>query len=163
MHHAGIDVAVLSWWGQHDKPHATDTQGVNTDAIMRVVLDSFEASRELNVTVAFHIEPYQGRSIATLRDDLRYITDTYGNYSCLHVSSPISALYSHFLLLCLHLHCIHHQRTAGRLVFYVYDSYHLHPAEWSRLLSPDGDITVRGTDIDGYFVGTHIPLQIPSH
>ena len=34
----GIEVAVVSWWGQRDKDYATDTQGVNTDEVMANLL-----------------------------------------------------------------------------------------------------------------------------
>jgi len=92
MHYAGIDVAVLSWWGQRDHPHSSDTQGVSTDAIMHDVLEAFTASRAEGypVSVAFHLEPYPGRTIASIREDLRYIADTYGHFPCLHVSNSLT-------------------------------------------------------------------------
>lgn len=39
-------------------------------------------------------------------------------------------------------------------VFYVYDSYHIPPSDWERLLMPAGDLSVRGNrQEDGVFVG----------
>ena len=57
LHRAGIDVIVISWWGQKDKDYATDTQGVNTDLIMHDILDAADLN---NIKVAFHLEPYPG-------------------------------------------------------------------------------------------------------
>jgi hypothetical protein len=40
-------------------------------------------------------------------------------------------------------------RVGGRPVYFVYDSYRLPAQEWARLLGQDGNITVRGTELDG--------------
>jgi glycoprotein endo-alpha-1,2-mannosidase len=40
-------------------------------------------------------------------------------------------------------------RVGGRPVYFVYDSYRLPADEWARLLGTDGNITVRGTELDG--------------
>ena len=36
---------------------------------------------------------------------------------------------------------------------YVYDSYKLEAKEWQKLLSPNGDLSIRNTDLDATFIG----------
>jgi glycoprotein endo-alpha-1,2-mannosidase len=128
MRDAGISVAVISWWGRASSIHSSDTQGVATDRIMH---DIFQAADENGVIkLAFHLEPYPTRSVESVRDDIAYILENYGNYTSLYRASD------------------------GRHLYYVYDSYHIFPSQWARLLSKDGDITVRGTELDGIFLGT---------
>lgn len=40
-----------------------------------------------------------------------------------------------------------------RVVYFVYDSYHIPAREWEALLGPVGPKTVRGTPLDGVFIG----------
>jgi glycoprotein endo-alpha-1,2-mannosidase len=64
--------------------------------------------------------------VQTVREDLQHLMDTYG-------SSPA-------LL-----------RIRGLPVYYLYDSYRIPADAWAKLLSPAGDITVRGTNLDGMY------------
>lgn len=75
------------------------------------------------IHIAFHLEPYPGRSAASVREDLAYIKAQYA-------ASP-----------------------AFVPIFYVYDSYHIPASEWAIILSPEGAHTVRGTELDGVFIG----------
>jgi len=59
---AGIDTVVVSWWGR----------GSYEDAVLSAVV---AAAAPLNIKVAAHIEPYKGRSSATLRADHDYLYD----------------------------------------------------------------------------------------
>ena len=43
--------------------------------------------------------------------------------------------------------------TSSLPTFYVYDSYHIAPHDWQRLLTKGGDLSVRGTALDGKFIG----------
>lgn len=117
MTRAGIDVAVLSWWG----PGRGDTQGISTDATLAALLPLFDAHG--GIRVAIHLEPYDGRSVASVRADLKYLVETYGHHSCLLTGR-------------------------GRMTVYVYDSHHLPPHEWAQLLLPTGDDTIRNTPLD---------------
>lgn len=127
MVEAGGTVAVVSWWGQATKSYATDTQGVNTDRLMSKILHTADAFGKIKI--AFHLEPYHGRSVESVREDLEYISTKYGHHPSLY------------------------RAPDGRPLYYVYDSYHLFPSQWRRMLQPDGDITVRGTALDAWFVG----------
>eukprot|EP00887_Chlorella_sp_A99_P008104 scaffold12.g8104.t1 len=81
-----------------------------------------------SVKVAIHLEPYVGRNATTVREDLAHLAARCGAAPAL-------------------------LRLGGRPLFFVYDSYHIQPADWAELLSPGGARTVRGTPLDGVFVG----------
>lgn len=115
---AGIDVLIVSWWGKFDKPYATDTQGVNTDMNLGKLFEYAESDQR--VKIGIHMEPYPSRSVESIREDIVYIHETYGHYSCMY-------------------------RVDNRPVLYVYDSYHITPIDWARLLTVGGDISIRNT------------------
>lgn len=71
----------------------------------------------------------------TVREDLQHLMDQYG-------SSPA-------LL-----------RIAGRPVYYMYDSYRIPADAWAKLLTPHGDLTVRGTDLDGGWCGVVVTCPV---
>ncbi|TYB56555.1 DUF1080 domain-containing protein [Nonomuraea sp. PA05] len=58
-------VLVLSWWGR----------GSYEDGLARGILDA--AARE-GLKVAWHLEPYAGRTAASTVEDVRYLNQTYG-------------------------------------------------------------------------------------
>jgi glycoprotein endo-alpha-1,2-mannosidase len=73
---AGADALILSWWGQADP---TDT---NTKAVM-------DAAAANGLKVSFMIEPYNGRTNASIISDVKYIYSNYGNHPAfLRVSRP---------------------------------------------------------------------------
>ena len=115
LRRAGCGVAVVSWWGPQDGGE-------------RALPLIFAAAARHGVQVAFHLEPFRGRSAATTADALATLLDRWGDDPALH-------------------------RRGGRPVFYVYDSYLTPPAEWATLLRPDGAITVRGTPRDAVMIG----------
>ena len=127
MESFGIQVAVVSWWGQASKSYTTDTQGVSTDLILNELLQVVEESG-IPISIAFHLEPYPSRSAASVREDVGYIYDSYGNFKCL-------------------------LRVDNKLVFYVYDSYYIKTFEWRQVLKEDGPLTVRNTRLDSVFIG----------
>lgn len=149
MARAGIDAAVVSWWGRPGVSKG-DSQGIVNDAFLQSVFntaDALLAEGLPGVRVAVHMEPYEGRSVASVYADLAYLQQRYGERPSWH-------------------------RLAGRRVFYVYDSYHIQPADWAKMLKPsaepasatpadvDGDgyavpepRSVRGSPLDGFFIG----------
>ena len=50
---------VISWWGPTWREGTHDTQGVNTDAVLGVVLRELEQQGS-RIKLAFHLEPYEG-------------------------------------------------------------------------------------------------------
>ena len=106
-----------------------DTQGVSTDDIVPLVLSAADNSSS-GVKIAFHMEPYEGRNVESIRSDLEYLSSNYfKKYNSISKSSD------------------------GRPYVYIYDSYHTNSSEWFRLLSKTGDLTVRKTELDGFFIG----------
>jgi hypothetical protein len=65
INQAGIGVLVYSWWGQ----------GSYEDGLVPVVL---AAADRHGIKVAWHIEPYGGRTAASTVDDINYINARYG-------------------------------------------------------------------------------------
>jgi glycoprotein endo-alpha-1,2-mannosidase len=63
---AGVGVIVYSWWGQ----------GSYEDSLAAGVLS--EAAK-YGIKVAWHIEPYTGRTAASVVSDINYIDSTYGS------------------------------------------------------------------------------------
>ena len=120
----GISVAAVSWWGRPDVPHTTDTQGVGTDDAIPTVL---AAAEEAGVKVAWHLEPYKGRSAASVRADVAYLTKKYGAHPAVF-------------------------KAAAKPLFYVYDSYHIDDKSWATVLQPSGADSVRGGGDDGWFI-----------
>ena len=89
---AGVDSVMLSWWGQADKDLRRDSQGVSTDELVPTVLDAAAAA---GVGVSWHMEPYGGRTPATVLEDLRYLHDKYGRHPAVwrHQGRPLVWLY----------------------------------------------------------------------
>ncbi|MFE6972809.1 ThuA domain-containing protein [Streptomyces sp. NPDC057682] len=64
---SGAGVIVYSWWGR----------GGYEDALAGRVLD---AAARHGIQVAWHIEPYSGRTAASVVDDIAYLDATYGGH-----------------------------------------------------------------------------------
>lgn len=124
---AGLGVLVISWY----PPDQADAEGRPFDQLFPLYLD--EAGR-LGLKVAFHVEPYEGRNPKNFARHLRYISDRYGHHPALYRLA----------------------RSAGEPplpVYYIYDSYRTAVDEWKELLELGGVSTVRGTSLDGVFLG----------
>lgn len=112
---ANVGVLSVTWWGERDYGNRS----------VPLLLD--EAAKE-GVKICFHIEPFNGRSPETVRDNIRYIIDTYGKHPAFY-------------------------RPQGKPMFFIYDSYLIKPGEWAKLFSTDGELTVRNTPYDAIFIG----------
>ena len=113
----GIGVLVLTWWGRD----AADEQGVpgQSDSVSSLIMDT-AAMYEL--AVIFHIEPYKGRDALSVREDIMYLTDTYGDHPAFYRDG----------------------RRGNLPVFYIYDSYLTPSNQWERVLKATGSRTLRG-------------------
>ncbi|MBU8869275.1 MAG: hypothetical protein KOO60_00245 [Gemmatimonadales bacterium] len=81
--------------------------------------------------VAFHLEPFPGRDADSTRESLVYLVSRYGNHPA----------------------CYRPDRWGGRPVIYIYDSYLTPAREWAKLLQPEGEITIRDTELDAVMIG----------
>ncbi|KAI7837064.1 hypothetical protein COHA_009063 [Chlorella ohadii] len=129
MKRTGIGVAAVSWWGPVWRNGTHDTQGVSTDERLPTLL---AAAERAGMAIAFHLEPYPGRTAATVREDLQYL-----------MRRPEVAASPAVLRL----------GPQRRPLYFVYDSYHISPADWAALLTPGGEGSMRGSDGDGVFIG----------
>lgn len=67
LREAGIGVIASSWWGQ----------GTREDRAIRVLLD---AGERYGIQIAFHIEPYGGRTATRVVADIEYLYEMYGDH-----------------------------------------------------------------------------------
>jgi glycoprotein endo-alpha-1,2-mannosidase len=66
LREAGVGVIVSSWWGR----------GSREDRAVPILL---EVAEDYGIQVAFHLEPYDGRSSHSLLRDVEYLYDNYGD------------------------------------------------------------------------------------
>ncbi len=66
LEQAGIGVIITSWWGQ----------GSREDQVVPLLL---KAAEQHGIKVAFHVEPYNGRTADRLVSDIQYIYQHYGS------------------------------------------------------------------------------------
>lgn len=118
--YSGVGVVVTSWWGQ----------GSFEDRVVPKLLDSAATN---GLKVAFHIEPYSGRTADSVRNDIAYIYNRYGNHPAFfRVSRPTR--YS--------------SSASPRGVFYIFSSTAIPDADWRRVTD-----NIRGTQLDAILLG----------
>ena len=65
LRQAGVGVIIVSWWGQGSK---------NERAVPLIL----QTAAQYEIKVAFHIEPYKGRTAEGLVSDIKYLYEQYG-------------------------------------------------------------------------------------
>ncbi|GBF90343.1 hypothetical protein Rsub_02449 [Raphidocelis subcapitata] len=134
---AGAGFVVASWWGPKWRKGMTE-QNMYVDEAISVLVKELERQPKRQdgayLKLAFHLEPYQGRTVESVREDLAELNERFG-------ASPA-------LL-----------RAGGRPVFFVYESGRIRSNVWAKLFQPWGDSTVRGTKLDGVFLGVIMTEQ----
>ncbi|MDQ0840869.1 carbohydrate-binding protein [Streptomyces sp. V1I6] len=108
---SGAGVIVYSWWGR----------GGYEDGLARKVMD---AAQRQGIKVAWHLEPYSGRTARSTVDDIRYINDTYGSHPAFHRDAA----------------------HGNRSVFYVFESLRI--GDWSALDEVSGTSIVLAQTTD---------------
>jgi glycoprotein endo-alpha-1,2-mannosidase len=114
---AGIDAIFLTYWG---KDHFT------AESIPVILKEAQKAG----VKVGFQIEPYGNRSPLTVKEDVRYIIDTWGNDPAFYRADD-----------------------TGKPLFFIYDSYLSKAPEWAEVFNAKGSHTIRKTPYDSDFIG----------
>ena len=73
---SGIEVVVFSWWRNMTHLDIQGRQGLfpGTDGAALPVLDGAAAA---GIKVCFHLEPYNGRTVLSIRDDIEFLIDKY--------------------------------------------------------------------------------------
>ena len=77
LREAGVGVIISSWWGQRSRE----------DEAVPVLLDVAE---RYGIKVAFHIEPYGGRTADRLLYDVRYLYSQYGDHPAFYRTNASS-------------------------------------------------------------------------
>ena len=125
MKKAGVGVIVFSWY----PPGLADENGKPSDELVPVLLDAAEKE---GLKLALHVEPYQNLTVDNFKAHLQYVKEQYWDHPAFY------------------------KKKVGFRelpVFYIYDSYRVLPQQWARLLSTQGDISIRGTNLDALFIG----------
>jgi glycoprotein endo-alpha-1,2-mannosidase len=134
MSSAGIDVAVVSWMPISETPKGD----YSWDSIIPLLLN---ASEKYRMKLAFHLEPYNSRTPETVRNDIIYLIEKYGNHSAFYRATPKNKT----------------STTSKELpMFYVYDSYQISKDDWYRVTNINGSNTIRGTPYDSLLIGLHV-------
>uniref|UniRef100_A0AC34RMK3 Uncharacterized protein n=1 Tax=Panagrolaimus sp. JU765 TaxID=591449 RepID=A0AC34RMK3_9BILA len=97
---AKINVVVVSWIPEEK----TDPNSFSWDSLVPLLMDSAD---NYGLKLSFHLEPYEGRTAASVKNDIIKIIDKYGNHSAFYRTFPKN------------------QSKSGKALplFYVYDSY----------------------------------------
>ncbi|UCF61803.1 MAG: protein kinase [Anaerolineaceae bacterium] len=144
LRRAGVGVVITSWWGQ----------GSLEDEAVLLLL---EMAERYGLKVAFHIEPYGGRSTGRVVDDIEYLYRRYGEHPAFF-RTPAQSRWSH------------DDRPKG--LFFIWNIYHpnpdeepVEPEEWLDAIEaihamPDGGLVIANTtDISwidrGHFDGIY--------
>lgn len=140
MSSAGIDVVIVSWF----PPKISDEQGHPWDDLIPILLDVVAKYR---MKLSFHMEPYRHRSGESLRADIEYIIDNYGNHSALYkMKRPKSRKMTKN-------EKNNHNGDEYLPLLYFYDSYLVPFDEWKKLTEPSGKFSVRNSKYDVLFIG----------
>ncbi len=110
-----IGIVVLTWWKGSD---------MGLESIPTIM----EEADRAGLKVCFHIEPYPGRNALSVREDIRHLNATYGNYPA-------------------------YFRIGGKPCFFVYDSYLTPADEWADVLTTHGKQSIRNTPDDAVMIG----------
>lgn len=117
---ASVGIIVTSWWGQNS----------HEDRLTRDVLN---AARDHGIQVAFHVEPYSGRSASSIKNDIDYIYKNYGGHPAFLKQSRSTKWGS---------------SASPRGVFYVFESLNIDDRSWAHMLD-----SIRATASDAIVIG----------
>ncbi|WP_228401680.1 glycoside hydrolase family 99 protein [Chryseobacterium sp. PMSZPI] len=90
-------------------------------------LKYLDMADHFKLKVAFHIEPFY-KNVTEFKDQISYLINTYSKHPAFY-------------------------KKEGKPLFYVYDSYKISPEEWAKILSENGEKTIRNTELDALYIG----------
>lgn len=93
------------------------------------------ASEKYKLKMAFHLEPYPEQTALSVRNDIEYIVKNYGHFPAFYKTHSKK------------------QSSKELPLFYVYDSYKIPNEDWEKIATPNGSLTIRGTDYDAILIG----------
>lgn len=86
-----------------------------------------DIAEKYGLKLTFHIEPFY-KSAIEFKEQLSYLNTQYGDHPAIF-------------------------KYNGKPFYYIYDSYKLRNDEWSKLLTINGQLSLRNTSLDGTFIG----------
>lgn len=92
-------------------------------------------TQKFKMKLAFHLEPYDGRSASSVRNDIEYIITQYGDHPAFYRYS------SKF------------KSNQNLPLFYIYDSYLITEDDWFLITNINGSLTIRDTKYDSLLIG----------
>lgn len=126
LRYARIGVVAVSWY----PPGDGDRQEIKPDILMPVILEKAE---KYKLKVVVHVEPYKNRNQHTMKANIQYILKQYGSHPALYRTD--------------------HGGKKNLPLLYIYDSYLVSNKDWAEIFKREGKFSVRGTDLDGIFIG----------
>jgi hypothetical protein len=143
----------VSWWGRKgsssgdsqgwvgDDTFLFQLLGVRAERTSSVFISFFvirkQAASNAGIKIALHLEPYAGRSVASVRLDLEHI------YSILLDRNSVFFGLSASLL---KTPCACDAQNMCPVIF-VYDSYRLQPSDWQQLFGTEGGLRCGSNDV----------------
>ncbi|KAI6179393.1 Glycoprotein endo-alpha-1,2-mannosidase [Aphelenchoides besseyi] len=132
---AGVDVVSVSWY----PAGKADEQGHPWDSLIPALLN---AAEKYKLKVTFHLEPYEERTAASVRDDIEYVIKNYGTHPAFYRTVFAK------------------KKTENPLpLFYIYDSYKIPNDEWTTISTVNGSASIRNTEIDSLLIGLILKLN----
>ena len=95
------------------------------DKNVKMIMDIADSKK---IKINFHLEPTSDRTSEKVVEMIQYIIDNYGQHNAFY-------------------------KFKDKPLFYIYDSYHIKKSDWATILTPEGNSTIRGTDLDSYIIG----------
>lgn len=93
--------------------------------------------------MAFHLEPYEGRTAQSVVEDVKYLTDKYGSHPAVLRTKKV-------ILMSDNAATMHD--PSGKPLFFVYDSYHIPASDWAAVLATGSSGAGSIRDL-GVFIG----------
>lgn len=95
-------------------------------------------TQKFKMKLAFHLEPYKGRTAISVRDDIKYIVRNYGEHPAFYRTFSKSNKSN---------------SNKNLPLFYIYDSYLIEKDEWFSITTVNGTLTIRNTEFDSLLIG----------
>ena len=78
---------------------------------------------EHDISITFHLEPYENRSALSTAENIQYIVEKYGDHPAFYRTPD-----------------------TNRPLFFVYDHYLIKSTDWAKVLKSNGANSIRGYD-----------------
>ncbi|XP_053689055.1 glycoprotein endo-alpha-1,2-mannosidase [Sabethes cyaneus] len=122
------------------RDHFNDVQNCGIGVVILVwqpsfneglLMATFKTAAIYNLKIAIEILEYPDRTIESIRNNIKYFLDLFGKDQ--------ESTLSYFKVL---------SKQRDLPIFYIRQAYKIHDSDWSRLLSRNGILTIRGTSYD---------------